>query len=53
MAPIPMKDCSVKMSEGQVSNIFNYVFYGEMLFRISKEGKNLLKWFGSITWEEF
>ena len=40
-------------SEGRVGNIFDYVFYGQMLFRISKEGKNLLKQFGSITWEEF
>lgn len=32
-----------EMSEGRVGNIFDYVFYGQTLFRISKEGKNLLK----------
>jgi hypothetical protein len=41
------------LCETSVSNIFDYVFYGQMLFRISKEGKNLVEWFGSTTWEEF
>jgi hypothetical protein len=40
-------------SEDRVRNIFDYVFYGQMLFIVSKEGKNLLKWFGSSEWEEF
>jgi hypothetical protein len=40
-------------SEDRVGNIFDYVFYGQMLFIVSKEGKNLLKWFGSSEWEEF
>jgi hypothetical protein len=41
------------MSEGHVRNIFDYVFHGQMLFIMSKEGKNLLKQFGSSEWEEF
>jgi hypothetical protein len=36
-----------------VNEIFDYVFYGQMLFRICKEGKNRLKLFGSSEWEEF
>jgi hypothetical protein len=39
--------------EGRVGNIFNYVFHRQMLFIVSKEGKNLLKQFGSSEWEEF
>jgi hypothetical protein len=39
--------------EGRVGNIFDYVFHGQMLFIASKEGKNLLKQFGSSEWEEF
>jgi hypothetical protein len=40
-------------AENHVGTIFDYVFYGSMLFIISKEGKNLLKHVGSIVWEEF
>jgi hypothetical protein len=36
-----------------VEGIWDYVFYGIMLFRICKEGKNWLKVFGSSEWEEF
>jgi hypothetical protein len=35
-----------------VGQILDYVYYGQMLFRISNDGKNWLKQFGSTTWEE-
>jgi hypothetical protein len=41
------------MLEGHARNIFDYVFHGQMLIIMSKEGKNLLKHFGSSEWEEF
>jgi hypothetical protein len=39
--------------EGHARIIFDYVFHGQMLLIMSKEGKNLLKHFGSSEWEEF
>jgi hypothetical protein len=36
-----------------VGTIFDYIFYGMMIFRICKEGKNWRKTFGSPVWEEF
>ena len=40
-------------SLNRVEGVWDYVFYGMMLFRICKEGKNWLKVFGSSEWEEF
>jgi hypothetical protein len=40
-------------SLNRVSTIFDYIFYGMMIFRICKEGKNWRKPFGSPVWEEF
>jgi hypothetical protein len=40
-------------AKNHVGTIFDYVFYGLMMFRITKEGKNMLKFFGSDTWIEF
>jgi hypothetical protein len=36
-----------------VEGVWGYVFYGQMLFRICKEGKNWLKLFGESEWREF
>ena len=40
-------------AENRVGTIFDYVFYGSMMFRITEEGKNMLKFFGSKAWIEF
>jgi hypothetical protein len=40
-------------SLNHVGTIFDYIFYGMMIFRICKEGKNWRKPFGSPVWEEF
>jgi hypothetical protein len=49
----PAKGLLYEMSLNCVNEIYDYVFYGQMLFRICKEGKNWLKLFGSSEWEEF
>jgi hypothetical protein len=36
-----------------VEGVWDYVIYGQMLFRICKEGKNWLKLFGELEWREF
>jgi hypothetical protein len=43
--------CETSLS--RVGQILDYVYYGQMLFRISNDGKNWLKRFGLTTWEEF
>lgn len=40
-------------SLGRVEVVFDFVFYGQMLFKICKDGKNWLKAFGESEWEEF
>jgi hypothetical protein len=40
-------------SLNRVGTIFDYIFYGMMIFRICKEGKNWRKPFGLPVWEEF
>jgi hypothetical protein len=42
--------CEISLSH--VGQILDYVYYGQMLFRISNDGKNWLKQFRSTTWEE-
>ncbi len=40
-------------AKNHVGTIFDYVFYRSMMFQITEEGKNMLKFFGSDTWIEF
>jgi hypothetical protein len=40
-------------AENCVGTIFDYVFYGSMMFQITEEGKNMLKFFGSDTGIQF
>jgi hypothetical protein len=40
-------------AENRVGTIFDYAFYGSMMFCITEDGKNMLKFFGSDSWVEF
>jgi hypothetical protein len=53
MAQTAVKDHFCENAENRVGTIFDYVFYGSMMFQITEEGKNMLMFFGSDTWIEF
>jgi hypothetical protein len=40
-------------AENRVGTIFDYAFYGSMMFCITEDGKNMLKFFGLDSWVEF
>lgn len=40
-------------ADNRVGTIFDYVYYGSMMFQITEEGKNMVKYFGSDIWIEF
>jgi hypothetical protein len=40
-------------AENCVGTIFDYAFYGSMMFCITEDGKNMLKFFGSDSWVKF